>query len=281
MNVVEKIESVGVKVNPYKRGPAGKDPFIISRDSDKIRIWPGNSEITVSTDKRNRQALLKVKENARDVKANGSIYLGYSQTEALVDKTSNEILKALTEAYSVSNKSLDKRLKECAHTFVPNSTVKSVSNFRVQGGYIYYEIVLRAKSTRSSFLVGYDESESKYPFICQLRTNKADNPLEARKALRPEGLSTSAKRQGEWFFDPAPNSIQNELNRNIQNIRTGVRLSDTSHYANVLSYKGESYVIGKVSERYRRGHHKPLVLNRWHRVVRNKEVQVADSASWD
>ena len=76
-SVKERLESIGITVEPYRRGPLGKDPFAMAVNGKRLRLWEGSCEITVSTDKRRRQAVITVVEPARQIKTFASLYWGF------------------------------------------------------------------------------------------------------------------------------------------------------------------------------------------------------------
>ena len=66
---VDALESIGLNLVEYKRGPFGNGNVAIAKtkSGDGIRYWfPENSDIQISTDKKQGQALLRVTELPRE-----------------------------------------------------------------------------------------------------------------------------------------------------------------------------------------------------------------------
>jgi hypothetical protein len=119
---------------------------------------------------------------------------------------------------------------------------------------------------------------------------------DAHKALRPKGVPASAKRQGEWFFIPATkdelaaierslhwHAVHPSLNPSVRGVRHGSLEWNSSHYATTLGTKSGVFAIGHVIDNRKSNRHSPLLLNGWHRVVRNAEVinAAAITRYWD
>lgn len=279
----EKLESVGITVKEYARGPLGKDNFAINISGDKIRFWKGAAEIKIRTNKRKRQCLLTVFEKARVVKEKIT-------RESFHDvSTKYKTIKEALEAISVH--SWNSRLS------VPNSTFHVVgfkqSNFTdynsnlVKNGRIVYDIEHRTKDTTTTFLVGYDESSSNKPFICQLKDNP-DSFADAYQSLLPKGvtLKDGHKRQGEWFFNPVGEKLTRELNSLVNKAKwrtmdyTGGYTGTSSHRSLIVRHKSKNYAFGVVKEN-RKGRHEDLILNGWHEVLRNNEKEQDNVTTWD
>ena len=282
-NLKEKLEHVGISVDPFKRGPAGKDAFIISRQGNKIRFWEGNADISVKTAKNQRQALINVVERPRTIKATSKIH-NYGYQSGDEDKVLRKYTKAEIRSY--------------ASTQVPNARMKiikvNISDFR-----IVFDLEFRTQKTQTSFLVGFDENESTVPFICQLK-NFVDNIKGAHEDLLPTDIELKAgyKRQGEWFFNPVDSDLVEELNKKskrdlkIRGLTNQARYSrpisayyrwepKPTHTAATVKYKNKLYAIGPVNDT-RMSHHEPLLLKGWYEVIRNNEVEVStNNTSWD
>lgn len=83
-----------------------------------------------------------------------------------------------------------------------------------------------------------------------------------------------AVRQGEWFFDPVTHAERARIAAAQRRGAMAIDRSlerDSSHRASVLLVADQSFAIGKVTDT-RVKHHRPLVLNDWHRVTRNAEL---------
>jgi hypothetical protein len=152
------------------------------------------------------------------------------------------------------------------------------------------KLIQKTKDTEQHFLAGLDET--KY-FICALPT-KPKSVVDAHNILKPEGISNKAVRQGEWFFDPATKkelkSINNKIARTGSDFRHNVhagnneRLFSSSHFSrDLIKIEDETFVCGIIHDSHLNGlAHKPLILNGWHRLVRNNEVQITQNMTyWD
>jgi len=260
MNVVKKLQSIGLQINPYKRGPLGKYNFAININGKYLRIWEGSADITVSTDKRRKQAVITVVEKPRKIRTLSMLY--HSQP---------------TPDHIRSN----------AYVSVPNSRMKILSHVEYSGSRHKYEIEFTTRTTRTSFLVGYDTGAEK-PFISQLK-NVVKTVSEAHEELLPKDtkLKKGYKRQGEFFFNPVSKELSKQLTFNIHNVRKEAPLNFSFNYTNtsshrgaVIRYNGKNYVIGKVWDT-RKDRHNPLYLHDWYEVVRNNEVRVSYYTTWD
>lgn len=171
-------------------------------------------------------------------------------------------------------------------------------------------VVVTAKIPASvqHFLVGRDETSQ---FICVL-PRKVSSIEDAHKALRPKGVPATAPRQGEFFFVPARREIvtrltawaaENGENISLAKSRFGssrrpvgspleqgsthraehmlqaeivdnqvTAIRDPQRFRTGPTNRGTIFVRGTIRDG-RAGHHSPLQLDGWHRVVRNLEVQ--------
>lgn len=187
--------------------------------------------------------------------------------------------------------------------YMENRSTQYQPNQENYVAYDYVKITAKVPSMDMYVLAGYDE---KALFICELPEAVASIE-EAHDALMPKEAkkASSYKRQGEWFFVPVSDDEESRINNlltkaDFDNARvitsfgglttvkvngpkgTKLELSSgpieeqSSHIAasllSVTSGKSTSvYASGLISDR-RTNHHRPLVLNRWHRVYRNLEV---------
>jgi len=286
-DIVDKLNETGIACNSYARSPAGNANFAITRHNNAIKVWqPQNLEVAIKTDKRKKHALLTVTEPTRRIPTKAFIY----STQDLSDLPTTQIVDFF---------GLD-RIEEEARVIVPNGkcSVKKcqIEKYDYNNDYSYmFDIVWTVKKTTTTFLVGYDETDSISPFVCQLKRN-VNSLREAYKELLPKGvtLKRNHKRQGEWFFNPVSEKMQATLFSKMYNAEKlcldGIRHSTSSwfdergegntHEGMVLYHQNKRYVIGAIKDR-RVGRHKPLVLTKWHRVYRNNEVITKENAVWD
>ena len=128
---------------------------------------------------------------------------------------------------------------------------------------------MEAPKSNTHLLMGYDEMRQ---FIAAL-PGRASTVEEAHALLRPS-VGERALRQGEWFFEPAAPAELAAIRRARQR---GARAvfgplePGSSHRASVVLVEGQRFAIGKIVDN-RVGHHKPVLLEDWHRVVRNTEL---------
>lgn len=68
------------------------------------------------------------------------------------------------------------------------------------------------------------DSSTRFAFYVE---DPVDDPAEALALLRPDGISDSAKRQGEWFFDPVEIEAQNPILKGLSYTDTEWDVSHT------------------------------------------------------
>jgi len=281
--VIDKLESIGISVNSYKRGPNGKKNFAISIDKDRLRIWEGDADISVSTNKRKRQAVLTVHEKARKIITSVNISLGMFYNY-WADVTENDIQDELKH---ILKSELNNRIRNASTIQVPNARIKVLKTQKASGsGRVQLTVEFFASQTTISFLVGFD-THALRPFISQLR-NVVSTVQGAHKELLPEQpLRKGYKRQGEWFFNPVDETLDVALTKNIKEGFDGPidgiwKFTPTTHNGFSMSHNKKRYAIGTITDR-RKDRHLPLFLPSWHEVIRNNEVEVIVSKkkTWD
>lgn len=275
-NAVKELKAIGINMVKYKSGPLGKYNVSLAKTSngDGIRYWlPENSETEVSINKRKRQAVLRVTENSRIVSNR------FRRSVKAIEKDGTST-KRIKEGDTLPVSQFKKYYEfdtsdNSLLIYVPNSRF-TAERVKIQHAppfsTIYVTIlgVSKAPKTTTTFLIGVDEKKH---FISVLKT-PVETVEEAHKELRPKGISKDAVRQGEWFFDPVKSEKEVALilekgstypyGRNLE--------PNSSHRANIyISFNKQSYVIGKIEDS-RKDYHKPLVLTKLHKVVRNNEV---------
>jgi hypothetical protein len=280
-NLAQELSRTGIVVEPYKRGPIGKDIFTISIQPTKggigkVRLWEGNAKIEVYTDKAHKQAVLSVKEQPRVI-TKKVIYTDY-----------------WTHTGKPSKKQIHAKLQETFNVNVPENTKWSFKDEKVEDidnnpdnptwKYSGTVIATVPQRSRMTFLVGKDE---KAHFICAL-PKKASSVEEAHDILRPRNVPKDAKRQGEWFFVEVSQFLQKKFNKLASAkkyfVYEDVLENGSTHIAKeLLKYKGKKYAIGFIIDERNNRHH-GLFLPTWHRVVRNNEIIPEDpihSRYWD
>lgn len=275
-DIVETLNEAGISASCYAKPPMGAATFILGKGvgiPGQILLWPGddNTEIEVVTDKERRQAVVHVDEKPRAI-VRTVVYAPYHPQ----DKAT--VVGGLKSRFGIQ--------MPPGTTFKVGTVVEKKEP--LYSGRTTYEakVTAKTKRTRQSFLVGIDESSY---FICPL-PRRAENVEEAHKVLRPKGVKADALRQGEFFLIPVPKAEQAKIDK-LHSPDKGPRWGGTrwngkawalennsSHVATESkqtgTVKGKDrvvYVRGTVQDT-RRGHHTPIKLDTWHRVVRNTEL---------
>ena len=281
--VKKAFKNAKIPVDFYSKGPMGKDNFAINIYNRKVKLFLGNSKLEIIHDKKHRQLIINVDEDSRLVSANrryskDALNLTLNSKKATIIKRLKEIdgkvyRKRFGNHIPGSSKPISIKISDVKNEY-SNFTVSST--FKVRG-------------SKFSFLVGYDEKTSTSPFISRLK-KRVKSVVEAHKQLRPTGLKKNSLRQGEWFFEPVNKKRNSELYAKLteRSHYTGRRdsfIGSTHRAGIVMKHTGERYVIGKITDT-RRGRHEPLVLENWHRLVRNNEADADDrkgarSNMWD
>ena len=300
----EQFAEAGVDARPYSHQPVGRDVFTAGMHLNIARLWNGTAETDLRTDKRRRQGVLNVAEGARTVEHTFS--LGSWPTKAV--ETPHPSPQSMTQGpngeliyyFQTTPRALpaDKQLKTMATSQFPVhipgaklSVQKINKTERDLRGESHTDVTATVRATVeatiTSMLVGWDETAQ---FIAALPT-RADSVKEAHDLLRGD-VPLNARRQGEWFFVPI---TEQERELVLRRLGThGLDLNDSwnpglesgsTHTAPCrVSVNGQRYAIGAVVDR-RKGHHAPLILKDWHRIVRNAEIAVTRMARrqryWD
>jgi len=156
---------------------------------------------------------------------------------------------------------------------------------------LHFDVEFTTRTTHTSFLVGFDESDSEYPFVCQLR-KQVDSIQEAYEELKPpkDKLKPGFKRQGEWFFNPVTDEVKADICANLREVRQGRDIAaivnnnnwlEGSHRADLLlRLHGRVYAMGRVRDTRRR-RHTSIVLTDWYEVLRNNEAVNQLQEKWD
>jgi len=303
------LSTAGMNAATYAKPPVAKDLMVMGTGNaaEVVRLWPGLAELEASVDSSHRQAVLNSHEEARKV-------VEYHATRS--PWTNNVAPRLVVPGAKISRKVvlresdwLPKALKSEGYEDFRGNRVKRMSpervaklfDIRVPGGTILAEnanntivrITQTTTDTDTSFLVGMDETAH---FICQLPT-QVSTVDEAHDVLKPSEVKRTKqdwKRQGEWFFVPVINQrLLTQLNARIADavfrpLEGGQQSGagwwgGSSHQGLVLNYQGKQYALGTIMDR-RKGHHAPLVLANWHRVIRNREValpEIERPRRWD
>lgn len=299
----QKLESVlrsaGMAAQRYARPPVGKSIYTMStgQKSDKFRFWLGDAEVTVAVDKNHRQAVLTVHEEERWIE---DIVWGPSSMPRT--RILNQATFVPDSDRSLVYKFFTISAEDFSHTPVTGTTIQAAfewEGYRVpmnnsfgrrpyRIGDSAYQVCQHAPETTTAFLVGIDESSH---FISQL-PELATSVEEAHEILKPEGLGDNYLRQGEWFFVPVTDplvveDLDDRLRRSLNrrgSAAFGEMERHSSHQGIAVTAYGGRYAIGPIIDT-RKGHHKLLMLDGWHKVMRNTEVVVKQAADprwhWD
>lgn len=310
--LARELGTAGMNAATYAKPPVAKDLMVMGTGNaaEVVRLWPGLAELEASVDSSHRQAVLNSHEEAREV-------VEYHATHSHWAKDAPPRL--VVPGAKISRKIvlresdwLSKALKSEGYTDYTGRTVQQMSAKRVaklfdirlvdmtsnpalrEGGMnTVVRITQTTEDTDTSFLLGMDETAH---FICQLPT-QVSTVDEAHDVLKPPEVKRTKqdwKRQGEWFFVPVGNQrLITQLNARIANAvfrpleggrQYGAGWSGgSSHQGLVLNYGGKQYALGTIMDR-RKGHHAPLILSKWHRVIRNREVAMPETERprrWD
>ncbi len=239
MQIIKTLKSFGImaKIQNQHRDLIDNDAFFMTLSDNRKELLlndKGRVEV-LNGDRSFRQVILKVTEEAREIRMNNS-------GSYFEDRT-----HAITRFRRVYN--------------VPDST-RFTYNKRSN------VLVARAPATTTYFLVGFDE---RHMFISELpepvRTVK-----EAHECLIPKEIrGKSYVRQGEFFLVPLNKAESDKLFRNSKrfDIYSFDDIGESDHTTSILIEDDDSneYVMGKIgNERHE------LYLDRLHRVYRNREV---------
>lgn len=289
--VVKDLQKAGVNAKEYSRGPLGKHVMALrvaqlrGSTEGNIGIWQAGADFKVYGDKSWRQAVLRYIEKDHEIDL-GRTRLRLAGPDSSYDE-GTQINRGNIRSFSLP------RLPEDTEFFLAEKPTADPDPWDSR---MHARLIAKVPDQDQSVLVGMDET---YHFIAGL--NGHPKTVEgAHRMLRPKGLRRGAVRQGEWFFDPAT-AAEKEIifdrlkrkgyRRNSWGAADGVHsmnAADGNESSHVLLTSviigGQMYAIGYVYDT-RTGHHAPLHLPDWHRVVRNAEIEVEDqegsSYTWD
>jgi len=304
--IIEALHDAGIHSSMYASPPSGKDVFILGQSRGVpggLLIWPGSErvDISVSTNKRQRQAVLAVTEESRTLSSPFRIIAYFDEAQISVREWRKDASTQASMYWKGPALPGTARFQFCPASkirFEETSTGqasvgqvdgtlnvrkhRSLGNPRrhVLGG----RIIAKVPATELTFLVGVDE----VTHFVSLLPEAASSVTEAHRVLRPTEISKGAKRQGEFFFEPV---ISEEMLKTLNKRKSfrspssgllGYALEiGSSHRAEYLqSYEETEYVKGRVFDT-RTGHHKDLTLKDWHRVERNLEIAAPRRQRWD
>jgi len=277
-NVVKSLKKYGLRVEPYKRPPIGDDVFamtIAPRHREGVVLMNhGNARIRVHGSKKLRQATISVHEGGRKVTRQCKAFFSTSipLTKPSPD-TMERLLKREFRVVMPSN-------SEWTVTDVKSEVVinrPGYKKWRITGN-VTAEV---KEPTTNHFLIGMDETRH---FISPI-SRHAKSVRGAHRLLRTKGVPFGALRQGEWFFVPCDPETSRRLDTiaTKQSGRIQIRQLDwTTHVAKsaIEAYADDAgleagwiYARGYVTDR-RTGHHRSLFLEKWHKVVKNKEAEI-------
>lgn len=280
-SVVEAINDVGGYASSYKRSPLGRGVFAAGMNRippiGEIKIWEKISgDIDVATSNKYQQVLVNVNEDTRYVDLKVRAHDSGTRKNVSRDYAERTLLSINRNLVTANG----------ARARVIELDDPVVTEGR-EGRYYWYAFTGKIRWTipasKQTMLMGMDE---KYQFIAALR-DPVDSVAKAHDALRPEGVSRNAIRQGEWFFLPVNKAMQETLDEEAFSRPDKIHsssLGGTTHRVQQrLTYDGKAYAVGYVIDN-RKAHHEPLWLPTWHEIVRNRElVRRATSVTryWD
>lgn len=279
--VVSELRKGNVVAAAYRRSPADTTVAIVSLHNDVVKVWAGLAEIEVRPDKKFKQAVLNIHEGGRSIERDYNVGAFYDYVNGYGDKPTQSHVLDRAKSYFpifVPNGQFKGEILDDNHHF-KNDMGYQRNGYRVRG-------VMTAEASDLSLLVGMDETAQ---FISALPETKVHSVEQAHDLLRGK-VSRRAKRQGEWFFTPATQIQQKAIDaylRTRDHVFRAAQLElHSNHHASCLiAVDRVRYAIGVVSDT-RGTRHAPLVLSTWHKVERNKEIEVPASMSqrrqyWD
>ena len=219
----------------------------------------------VGTDRKFRQAVIRVQEGARSVVRQVTLNTKY-------------------EDDSDRRRRREHAIDKFPIAMPPNTKFTAKFANRSMDDTVTYAVTGEAPATDLHFIVGFDES---HMFI-SLLPGKVAGVAEAHQVLIPKELRgrTDYLRQGEFFFVPVTDAEIRRISRSRyaaveEAIPKGDNNSDHMATSRVdVACNGKTwhhYVTGLVAnDRH------SLFLNGWYRVVQNTELpNPSDSQTWD
>jgi len=289
--ISDQLNKADINASEFKRTPLKGINFTLASTikGDNIKVYANDTiEYDLHTNKRHKQAVLNIEEEARNIDVKvpipENIYIHHS-TIYDDDRSSlnNDLRRALREhnrllipnskiSIKIKEDYVNRIIKECkSHVW---NDIRPKSN--------EYEFTIKAPKQVNHLLCGIDETAH---FICAL-PEEAKSVKEAHEMLRPKGIPDNALRQGEWFIFPATSKEIKKIEEYVQETNPYSTLFsfDFSHLEENSSHRASTkiildnkiYAIGIISD-IRKGRHKDLVLSSWHRIVRNREIPVVQN----
>jgi hypothetical protein len=259
------IDTVSTNKNPMKRR--------------KIQYYvEPRHELRVYGDKRHRQAVLRVREDARTVKfvveVNETVKLREEKLKTIFRLS--DIIEQCPVAIPIEDiDTLDWSVSNFKHTHTQSRTFASTYDY-FDTHYYRFEVEVEVPKTDTYFLLGWDEEDL---FICQL-PEPAHSVGRAHAILKPEEVGDDYQRQGEYFFVKVMNlpKCEGEAHYNME-------IGESDHVAQVIvelhtftKTGSVEYVSGTITHE----RHKTLDLSDgWYRVYRNREIEAPEDTAWD
>lgn len=295
---VTALKAAGIAARDYSR-PVPGGAFLISVDRKKeageILLNEGNAKIACYVDPKFRQAVLHVLE--RDRKITRTVTSKHYGREKPSRSWATDELRACFPVRvqgDVDWQYEDVRIEKSSvddYDYSLRRKVKTFSYWKISGK---VTAVIESRD-KHDFLVGMDETAHFIAALPQPVKSVAEahevlKPREAEERAEARQINRRAKplRQGEWFFRPVSASLQRKLTEYVK-LNPGQvsarRLEfESSHVAKQCvrlhrltgGIPAGTYAIGLILDR-RAGHHEPLLLDRWHRVDRNREKTFSSS----
>ena len=233
------------------------------------------SALQVKTDKRKKQAVLIVDEEDRTWNETVEIHQIIDEKYDIEYFKTKDAGELMDHFGWVDDNFLEKTTWAQDAEYEIISFEKEFKNRLVT---IKANVEIFAPKQQMYFLLGFDE---KHTFICQL-PEKPKSVADAHKILRPKGLSDKAVRVGEFFFDPVDFTRSLWLQSNFDwNCSVDPDDYYGNHRASIISQDGDDnvYCMGLVWDNEDR--HDEILLDGWHKVVKNTELENENSGAWD
>lgn len=303
----DDLKNAGIKSSVYSKNPSPGSGFSISDSGGKeIKLfykedWSKINSVHVS--KKHKQAVINVTDGKRDIKNKVNV------TITLVDGAFSYMLKNKyfykkdpsqskdlflgriksqlrnQHLFSVSNFNYSK-LKILNEKSLLEKIYESYLKFTKEKKFVFshsdlpqyrtfvVDFEYKDSGSHNSILCGIDESAY---FVCLLPRH-CKSVEEAHAALRPKNISKNAIRQGEWFLDPVSDDMNKKISNSVNNIRKEDRFNG-SHVAKVSIRFGSFYYVNISFRETRKNRHKTIYMNKWHKIVKNREKDMPLSMS--
>lgn len=260
-------------------------PLLLSLDDVNRRVLtyePGTAQVELYFDKKYRQFVMVAKEKRRTITREfdfkGWYYGGKTGKKRETDIETQAIARLASGTYFPVNFPVEAQYEVLELKIIDprNDGLGASGDYKGKA-----KVRATVPASTVCFLIGWDEHAM---FISVLpRTVKSVEA--AHDALRPRNVPKGSPRQGEFFFVPANDKVNALLTRRwvqeegdsdyaeYQTLDEDNWAGDRGNHHVLLTYPydGEEWTIGFVWDTD--GRHETLFLDRWHKIVRNLEIE--------